>query len=220
MALLVSLCSVLFAPPAMAFDEDQQVWLSLQGQGSFVDDAQYGFYLEAAARASNEQQAIYEKYFRPAITYKTQLGTYFLGTMVRYDAADSQVERRHWIQWSNRWTLDAFNLGVRFRQEHRELRGVSIPIYRTRIQIRVHSASIKLSETVFPFVSQEFFFNINDSMPIVEAGLVQVRTMIGLNVRLAERFQGDFGYLGVISNQTRRDDQFLHVLNIALQYAF
>lgn len=214
------LASLIFSSRAWAYDHDTQAWLSLQAQGRFTDTTAFGAYLEATARASRDQDAVHERYFRPALTYRTEAGTFFLGTMVRYDKNNQHVERRHWVQWSNSYDIDALRVGFRLRQEHRELEGVPIAIYRSRAQVRLQHEAFRISESMMPYVSHEFLVNLNDSLPSTESGLVQTRTVIGLNTRLREDLAFDVGYLGVVSNQTTRDDQFLHVLNMTLQYSF
>jgi hypothetical protein len=205
---------------AHAYAHDTQAWLSFQAQGSFAEPLPLGYYLEATARASSDQKAVHERYIRPAFTYRSEIGTFFLGTMVRYDSENHQVERRHWMQWSNSYALDEFRFGFRLRQEHRDLLGEPFPIYRTRAQFRVQHEALRISESVMPYISHEFLVNLNDSLPSVESGLVQTRTVIGVNTRFGDEFSFDVGYLGVVSNQTTRDDQFLHVLNMTLQFSY
>lgn len=203
-----------------AYDQDTQAWLSLQAQGAFAEGGALGVYLEATARASSEQKAVHERYFRPALTYRSKIGTLFLGTMFRYDEESEQVERRHWLQWSNSYEVEALRVSVRLRQELRELRGVAIPVYRSRAQVRLQHEALKIGQSVMPYVSQELLFNLNDARPSTESGLVQSRTGVGVNLALSEDLAFDVGYLGVVSNQATRDDQFLHVLNMTVQYRF
>ena len=180
---LFKLMLVIFPFGAQAYEEDGNQWLSLSAQG--IIQSNLGGYIEGQARRSDRQEKIYEYLFRPAFYYKTEsLGSFFAGTLKRFDYKNQENENRQWAQWIQSYNLNSFKITTRFRQEFRDIKSVDKISHRSRLMLRGLSDEFYISGNWKPFLASELFYNWNDAGSI-RKGFQQSRNSIGAGTSLS-----------------------------------
>ncbi len=218
---ILVITSLFFSSLAFSYDDDTQIWLNLTAQSQLKVDSGFNGYLEMQVRRSNEEQKIYEYLIRPAVFYKTdQLGSFFIGTLKRFDYATKENENRHWFQWSDSFKFDSNKLTLRLRQEHRDIKNIPEISWRTRLQVRFQNDNLTFFESFKPFLATELFYNLNEANKNLPVGLRQSRTAMGVNHKMTDQLQLEISYIGIIINNVDREDNFNHVLNTALTLSF
>lgn len=209
--LKIILILLIFSTKVFAIEDTQQ-WLNLTFQGSFSENTPVGYYFETQARRSEDQDQFFEKFFRPALYYRSEgVGTFFLGLMKRFDSTDQEIETRHWVQY----LLPFQNSIFRIRMEQRHINGFSRNSDRIRIFGRINGQQFQL-DTLRPFVSLELFHNLNDVGQNIQSGSAQIRTMLGFSLKLNEQLNFEISYLNQRLMLTSRPDETNHVMNFVL----
>jgi hypothetical protein len=190
--------------------EDTQQWLNVTVQGSATPVI--GYYVESQFRRSEDQDRFFEKFVRPAIFFKTEdSGSFFLGTMKRFDSGDREVETRHWLQYLYPYQ----NFSFRLRFEQRDLNSLSRNSDRLRLFGRINGQKLYF-EKFKPFASLELFHNLNGVSPSIQSGFAQSRTMLGFSSKLGEQLALEASYLNQKLMLPNRPDETNHVMNFVL----
>lgn len=196
---------------------DHQQWPNLTVQGIVLEEKPIGVFLETQARRSDDQDEFYEKFVRPALYYSSQnRGSFFLGTMKRFDSENNEVETRNWLQWLYPVSTST---SFRVRFERRDLRDQSQLSERLRLSGRFNGQDL-LVGLLRPFVGLEIFHNFNQVGQNIKPGFAQSRFVLGLSKKLSEHLQFEGSYLNQHIHQPRRSDQTNHVLNLVLNVTF
>lgn len=210
----IKFCIIFSSLIAHAYEEDGHQWVILTGQGMINSD--FGGYLEMQARRSDRQDKVYEYLIRPAIYYKTEKsGSYFLGTLKRFDDKSHENENRHWLQWLTFFNLESFKITSRFRQEFRDIKSIKDISHRSRLMLRATSESFTLKDSWKPFVASEIFYNWNDAGTL-KKGLHQSRNSIGISNSVNSVLTIETAYMLQILNHSHRENQMNHNLVLSL----
>ncbi|MBC7754620.1 MAG: DUF2490 domain-containing protein [Moraxellaceae bacterium] len=213
---LIKLIFILSPVAVQAYEEDGNQWLSLTAQG--IIQSNLGGYIEGQARRSNRQEKVYEYLLRPAFYFKTEnSGSFFVGTLKRFDYKTEENENRQWIQWLKSYNLNSFKITTRFRQEYRDLKSVDQISHRSRLMLRGASDEISIGSHWKPFLASELFYNWNDAGSL-KKGLQQSRNSIGAGTSLGSMVTLEASYMLQILNNSVKEDQLNH--NLVLGFNF
>ncbi len=204
---------------AVAEIDDQQVWSSLQLSHQIESKHQIGFSLELQNRASVVQNDFVEDQFRTTL-FKTftDKSTGSIGYLYRQNDLSERLENRLWLQWSKPYQIrDDWGLNVRTRLEHREL-NLDSPSQRFRLALRLENKQLN-TETLSPYVSSEFFYNINTVEPSIEAGVKQFRNLIGARYEINKKFSLDsaFGLQTLVQNDNQQTQNLIYLLSLNIK---
>ena len=211
---LINLFFLLSAGTANAYEEDGQQWLVITAQS--VSASGWGGYLELQSRRSNRQEKIFEYLLRPAFFYKSEnTGSFFVGTLKRFDYTAKENENRHWVQWLNTFNTDNLKLTSRFRQEYRDIKNVDAISHRSRLLLKAYADDFSVGYGWKPFLATELFYNWNDAGSLKQ-GLHQSRNLIGVGKGVSSSLSLEAFYMAQVLNNSGRENQLNHSIVLSL----
>lgn len=203
---------LLFATPALAQQEDEQLWLQVNTNVPVADDVRVT--LEQIARFSDRQAGLYQTEFGALLGIKLAdnvefgVGYRWVGAHNGNTAANENRLRQQVVATFGPVTT-RFRVDERFNPRGREVG------FRIRPLVRYNHALA--DSDIALFVSHESFFLPNSTRWGQRSGYERMRNIVGLTVPVARGLSADIGYL----NQYRPGrggarDQMDHALNVQL----
>ena len=210
----------LLATPAMANEEDANIWLAQTSTINLGDDMT--LWLEAQERFTNDASRLGQLLIRPAIGYKLDATTTVsLGyAYVHTDPAGpaESDEHRIWQQLSYRLAGDGkgVTLTGRSRLEQRWVEGAPDMGWRFRQQLRL---TAPLAGRVRAFASSEAFFALDDTSWGQTGGFDRWRNSAGLAVPVGRSITVEPGYTNQWIPRVGQD-RVHHIANINISTKF
>lgn len=215
---VIALC--LGAAPALARDQDGQLWIGLGASFELSDGFELNF--ETNQRFSDDRGGLYESQYLAAVGLKVAESVTLTGGLNRVAALDDG--RVTSTEWRPRQQI-AFPIGKlgsgaftgRVRLEQRFRSDGDDVGHRIRPQI---SYALPLGDAFEFELAHESYFNLNSTDFGQDAGHERMRNSAALSFPVAKRLDAEIGYM----NQYRfnRDDRDLmeHALTIGLSTDF
>ncbi|QDX26525.1 DUF2490 domain-containing protein [Sphingomonas suaedae] len=216
-SILLALPLLILASPALAQEEDSEVWLT-GGAGIAVgENSEIDF--EAVSRFSDDSGGLYEAEFMGGFTQTVAKGVSIHGGYVRvvsYSRGDvTRGEDRFRVQLGLSGDAGPVRLSGRLRLEHRSASTGDDTAYRFRPQIK---ASLPLGDSDFSLVaSHESLIPLNDTDWGERAGYDRMRNLAGVSWKASDAIGVEIGYLNQyrFGRGTRRDTMD-HVLSLSV----
>ncbi|PKP93255.1 MAG: DUF2490 domain-containing protein [Alphaproteobacteria bacterium HGW-Alphaproteobacteria-16] len=212
-SILLALPLLILASPALAQDEDSELWLIVSADIALGKNTEID--LEAISRFSDDSDGLYEAEFMGGVTRTVAKGVSIHGGYVRvvnYSRGDvTRGEDRFRVQLGLSGEAGPVKLSGRLRVEHRSVSTGDDTGYRFRPQIE---ASLPLGDSAFSaFASHESLIPLNDTDWGEQAGYDRMRNLAGVSWKASDAIDVEIGYL----NQYRfgrgtRQDTMDHAL--------
>lgn len=216
-SILLALPLALAASPALAQEEDSELWLTGGGSVAVGEKTEIDF--ESVNRFSDDSGGLYEIELMGGVTQEVAKGLTLHGGYVRvvnYSRGTvTRTEDRFRIQLGLSRTLGTVKLSGRVRLEHRSRSDGDDTGYRLRPQIK---ASLPLGESDFSLVgSHESLIPLNDTDWGEEGGYDRMRNLIGVNWKASKQVSIEAGYLNQYRFGRGGDrDVMDHALSVSL----
>ena len=201
---------------------DNRVWLNINAQGPLPFE-KFAWYAELQPRAREEGEALDQLLARVAVLYKlTPQSSVWLGYgKIRTHGAKTGIvdENRIWQQYSHNFKiLDDVGLLSRTRIEQRQLENGDDIGYRVRQMIRL-TRPFESDPNFSTVVSNEIFFNMNDTDWGARSGFDQNRLFGGLGYAISPMVRVEAGYLNQYVD-TATVNRMNHVLSLSMSLNF
>lgn len=216
-SILLALPVLILASPALAQEEDSELWMTGNGGIAVGENTEIDF--EAISRFSDDSDGLYEAEFMGGVTRSVAKGVSIHGGYVRvvnYSHGDvTRGEDRFRVQLGLSGNAGPVKLSGRLRFEHRSVSTGDDTAYRFRPQIK---ASLPLGDSNFSLVaSHESLIPLNDTDWGERAGYDRMRNVAGVSWKASDAVSVEIGYLNQyrFGRGTRRDTMD-HALSLSV----
>ena len=206
--------------PAFAQDADSQMWLLVTVNKR--EKSGLRFYVDFQPRLGNDYSELTQLYLRAAVGYQFQPNfSAWVGHGWTPTYAPEFNNEDRWygqLLWEDH--VGTYNMNNRTRIEFRSVSHAGDTSIRLRHQVRLFKPLVTHSRWT-GIVSNELFWNLNDTPHGAERGLDQYRIFSGLGYTFNKTARLEFGYQAAFINaprtpKDRRQDIFLISLNFNL----
>lgn len=203
-------------------EEDGRLWLNVNARGSLPLEG-FNWYAELQPRWREEGEDLDQLLIRPAVFYQlSSKSSVWLGyaNVNSYPAGrNSNNEDRLWQQFSYQFDPIAdIAISSRTRFEQRWFDNSSDTGYRLRQMIKLSRPIASLPNLSW-VVSDEYFFNTNDTDWGAHSGFDQNRLFVGAGYKIHPTAKVEMGYLNQYLNGVRVD-RMNHALSTTLEWSF
>lgn len=208
------------ASPALAQDQDQQLWVKLAAGTDLSDAVDVGF--EMNQRLGNDEGGIYESQYLAKIGVDIGGGFKLTGGVNRVVAtSDGRIDNTEWrprqeIGFPSA-KLGAGALGGRIRLEQRFRSDGDDVGHRVRPEI---TYTLPLSETFELEIGHESYFNLNTTDFGQRSGHDRMRNFAALGFPIAENVDASVGYMNQYRFNGKARDLMEHALTTGLSVKF
>lgn len=220
MPFLASLLLASVASPAIAQDQDQQLWVKLSAGTDLSDTANLGF--EMNQRIGNDEGGIYESQYIAKIGVDIGGGFKLTGGINRVVATeDGRVDNTEWrprqeIGFPSA-KIGSGELVSRIRLEQRFRNDGDDVGHRVRPEI---AYILPLSETLDLEIGHESYFNLNTTDFGQRSGHERMRNFVALNFPIAQSVGASVGYMNQYRFNGDARDLMEHALTTGLSVKF
>lgn len=193
-SILLAIPLALIATPALAQEEDQELWLT--GAASVGLGGGTAFEFDTVARFGNDPGGLYEVEINTLVSHKLPGGITIGGGYTRnvnYSRGTvTRTENRLRVQVGLSGKSGAVKLSGRIRLEHRDRSGGDEIGYRLRPQIKV---AMPLNDSFTGIVSHESFIALDDTDWGQRAGYERMRNFAGIGWKANKTLSFEIGYM-------------------------
>lgn len=206
------LLAVATATPALAADEEAQLWATQSLSIGLDEDTHVQ--LEAVERARSSAFGGEQYQVRAAVDQDIGAGFSIGGGLV-YQRAGGQDEFR--LQQQIGYSTGPVALRTRLEQRFQE--GVGPTIWRLRQRVQL-TETLDADGRWAAIANAEAFFNLNHGNPGSQTGLVAVRTQIGVRHKFSDHISGTLAYVRQHELRDNAPDRIGHAPLLGLAFSF
>ncbi len=193
-SILLALPLALIAAPALAQEEDQELWLTGAAKVALAKDTAFEF--DTVARWGNDPGGLYEVEINTLIAHKLTdhitIGGGYVRNINYSRGVVTRTEDRLRVQVGLSGKLGAVKLSGRVRLEHRNRSDGDEIGYRLRPQLK---ATLPLNESFSAVVSHESFIPLDDTDWGQRAGFERMRNFAGIGWKANDLLSFEIGYM-------------------------
>ncbi len=214
-----SLLLASIASPALAQDQDQQLWFKLAAGTDLSEQVDLGF--ETNQRIGNDEGGIFESQYLAKISVDLG-GVKLTGGINRVvSISDGRVSSTEWRPRQEIGfpvaTLGRGGLAARVRLEQRFRSDGDDVGHRVRPEV---TYALPLTETLDLELAQEHYFNLNTTDFGQRSGHERMRNSIGLTFPIGSTVDAEIGYLNQYRFNRNARDRMEHALTTGLSVKF
>lgn len=215
-SILLAIPFALAASPALAQEEDSELWLTGSAKVGIADSTDLEF--ESVNRFSDDSGGLYEIELMGGVAQEVAKGVTLGGGYVRVvnysRGTATRTEDRFRVQVGLSGNAGVVRLSGRMRLEHRTRSDGEDVAYRLRPQIK---ATVPIGGPFSAVASHESLIPLNDTDWGERSGYDRMRNMIGLNWKASKLLSIEAGYLNQYRfGHDRRRDVMDHALSVSL----
>ena len=211
-AAVLPLALLCMAVPALASDDEAELWLNQQISTDIGESTKLEFEIDERFRSDTFGGDQYEVRLG---AYRDIGGGFKLGGGVVYQRTDTQDE----VRLQQQLQFDTGPLSLRTRFEQRFIEDVGPTVYRLRQRVQL-SQPLDEARRWTAFANAEGYFTLNESRPGALTGLTSLRTQIGVRRKLSGTVT--MGLIYVRQQDVRRNapDRVGHAPQLSVALSF